>query len=150
VPDTPAHEVRESLAVDVEYPEHVQRTCSAEFAANRHRLLNKLDLPCWKCGSKEKREVHHFVVEYSEWQSADPAKVRAVFHKFDPYGFAADWARQGDALPTSPDVLPNLLVLCETCHRGAYMGIHQVPLPFWFADMVKKDGAVVLKAPGGA
>lgn len=145
--DTPAHEQVEALRVDVEYPEHVQRTESAEFAANKHRLVHKLGLPCWKCGSSDKLEVHHFVIEWSEWDSADPAKVLKIMHKLDAYGFAADGLKQGNPLPASPDDIRNLMVLCENCHRGACLGIHQVPLPFWFADLVKKDGAVVLKGP---
>jgi 5-methylcytosine-specific restriction endonuclease McrA len=144
---TDAHETVESLRVDVEYPEHVARTESAEFAANKHRLINKLGLGCWKCGSHDSLEVHHYVIEWSEWQDADPAKVLKVMHKFDAYGFAADGMKQGDPVPTSPDDLRNLMVLCESCHRGAGLGIHLVPVPFWFADLVKKDGATVLKAP---
>ena len=149
-PDTPAHEQVESLRVDVEYPEHVQRTESAEFAANKHRLVKKLELKCFKCGGSDGLEVHHFIIEWSEWDSADPAAVQRIMHKFDVYGFAADQASQGDPLPASPDDIRNLMVLCESCHRGACLGIHQVPLPFWFADLVKKPGAVVLKAPAKA
>lgn len=145
--DTPAHEQIEILRVDVDYPEHVARTESAEFAANKHRLVRKLGLPCWKCGAKDKLEVHHFVIEWSEWADADPAKVLTIMHKFDAYGFAADGMKSGDPLPTSPDDIRNLMVLCERCHRGAGLGIHLVPVPFWFADLVKKDGTTVLKAP---
>lgn len=147
MPDTPAHETVETLRCDVEYPEHVQRTTSAEFAANRHRFINKMRLPCWKCGATDKLELHHFIIEWSEWDNADPAKVLRVMHGFDPYGFAADEAKNGDAVPTSPDDARNLLCLCESCHRGAGEGIHLVPVPFWFADLVRKDGATVLKAP---
>jgi hypothetical protein len=148
-PDTPVHEQVETLRVDVEYPEHVQRTESAEFAANKHRLINRMGLPCWNpsCGGTDKLEVHHYIIEWSEWDNADPAKVLKIMHRFDAYGFAADGVKQGDPPPTSPDDLRNLVVLCETCHRGACQGIHQVPLPFWFANAVRKDGSVVLKPP---
>lgn len=144
--DTPAHEQIESLRVDVEYPEHVQRTESAEFAANKHRLINKIG-HCWNCGTRDDLEIHHVIVEWSEWNNADPIKVLRAMHAFDPYGFSEDAAKHGDPLPTSADDLRNLLPLCRTCHRGACMGIHQVPLPFWFANMVRKEGTVVLKAP---
>jgi hypothetical protein len=133
--------------VDVEYPEHVQRTTSAEFAQNRHRLINKIG-HCWKCGTTEKLEIHHAIIEWAEWDNADPAKVLKVMHAFDPYGFSEDMAKNGDPLPTSPDDIRNLLPLCETCHRGAGVGIHLVPVPFWFADLVRKDGATVLKGVG--
>lgn len=148
-PDTAAHECVESLRCDVEYPEHVQRTCSPEFATNRHRLINQMGLACFNpsCGSRAELEAHHHVIEWSEWDSADPAKVLKVMHRFDPYGFAADAAKNGDPLPTSPDDIRNLIVLCASCHRGAGLGIHLVPLPFWFANAVRKDGVVVLKAP---
>lgn len=145
--DTPAHEVRENLSVDVEYPEHVQRTCSAEFAANRRQLIQKLDTPCFSCGSKEGREVHHFVCEYAEAEWADWEKVFKLVHHFDIYGFAA---QMGDKPITSPDDIRNLVVLCESCHRGAGVGIHLVPFPNWIAQVMVRDGEVVLKAPGGA
>lgn len=145
--DTPAHEQIETLRCDVEYPEHVQRTESAEFAHNRHRMLNQLGLRCWKCDSAASLEIHHVIIEWSEWENADPAKVLKVMHKFDPYGFSAEAAKNGDPLPTSPDDVRNLLTLCAACHRGAGLGIHQVPVPFWFADLVRKDGTTVLKGP---
>lgn len=145
--NTAAHEQSERLKVTVEYPEHVERSNSAEFNANKHRLVNKLGLGCWKCGTLDNLEVHHFIIEWSEWNNADPAKVLKIMHKFDAYGFAQDGLKQGDPLPTSPDDIRNLMVLCMACHRGSGVGIHLVPVPFWFADLVKKDGTIVLKAP---
>ena len=148
-PETAAHEQVETLRVDVDYPEHLERASAstAEFDHNKHRLINKMGLRCLKCDSAEHLEVHHFIIEWSEWDGADPAKVLKIMHKFDPYGFSADGVKQGDPLPTSPDDLRNLMVLCESCHRGAGLGIHLVPVPFWFADLVKKDGETVLKGP---
>lgn len=145
--DTPAHEQTETLHVREDYPEHIERATAstAEFDANKHRLLNKMGLPCWKCRATEKLEIHHFIIEWSAWNDADPAKVRQVMHGFDPYGFSADEAKNGDALPASPDDIRNLMVLCQTCHRGAGFGIHLVPVPLWFADLVKKDGTVFLE-----
>lgn len=146
MPDTPAHEQVESLRVDVEYPEHVQRTCSPEFAANRRQLIQKLDTPCFSCGSKEGREVHHFVTEWALSEIADWDKVFKLVHHFDIYGFAA---QLGDKPITSPDDIRNLVVVCVKCHRGAGMGIHLVPFPDWIGQVMAKDGATVLKAPEG-
>jgi hypothetical protein len=143
--NTPAHEVRESLRVDVVYPEHIERgtASSAEFDHNRHVLINKRGLRCAKCDAKDALEAHHRYIEWSEWESADPAKVLKLIHMHDHYG---DAALLGDAPVQSPDDIRNLIILCATCHRGAGLGIHQVPEPFFFADWVKKDGATVLKS----
>lgn len=142
--DTPAHEVRETLSVDCEYPEHVQRTESAEFAANKRQLIVKLDTPCFSCGSKEHREVHHFVTEWALAEDADWQKVFKLIHHFDIYGFAA---QLGDKPIASPDDIRNLVVLCESCHRGRGLGIHLVPFPDWIGQVMAKDGTTVLKAP---
>ena len=139
--DVPKHEQQEDLRVLVEYPEHEPRTESEEFRANKHKLVHEMNLPCWKCGSKLNLEVHHYIIEWSEWDSADPTKVLEAMKRFNAYGF------QGDDLPKSPDDVRNLMVLCKNCHRGAGLGIHLVPVPFWFADMVRKDGEVVLEPP---
>lgn len=143
--DTAAHEQIESLKVDVEYPEHVQRTESTEFAANKRQLIVKLDTPCFSCGSKQDREVHHFITEWALADDADWDKVFKLAHHFDIYGFAA---QLGDKPITSPDDIRNLVVICAKCHRGAGFGIHLVPFPFWIGQVMAKDGAVVLKAPG--
>ena len=83
LPHTPAHEQVETLRVDVEYPAHPPRTESAEFAANKRTLVTKLDTPCFCCGGKDHREVHHMVIEWAEWDNADPAKVAQKCHQFD-------------------------------------------------------------------
>lgn len=143
-PDTAAHEVDEHLEVDVEYPEHVQRTESAEFAANKRMLIQKLDTPCFSCGSKENREVHHFVTEWALAAVADWDKVFKLVHHFDIYGFAA---QLGDKPISGPDDIRNLVVICEPCHRGAMRGIHLVPFPDWIGQVMAKDGTTVLKGP---
>lgn len=144
MPDTPAHETVENLRVDECFPEHAQRTESAEFAANKRQLVTKLDTPCFSCGSKEKREVHHFITEWALAQIADWDKVFKLVHHFDIYGFAA---QLGDKPITSPDDIRNLVVVCEKCHRGAGLGIHLVPFPDWIGQVMAKDGTTVLKAP---
>jgi len=140
--DTPAHEQRETISFDVEYPEHAQRTESAEFGHNKRTLVTKLDTPCFSCGSKEKREVHHFVIEWALWDDADPAKVLQKCHQFDIYGYAG---QLGDKPINSPDDIRNLVVICQDCHRGKGTGIHLVPFPNWISQVVAKDGVTVLK-----
>ena len=144
--DTAAHEQVETIRIDVEYPEHVARTESAEFAHNKHTLVTKLDLPCFCCGSKQHREVHHWTIEWSEWENADPAKVLQRVHQMDFYGFAS---QLGDKPVASPDDIRNLVVICAVCHRGAGTGIHNVPFPNWISQVVAKDGVTVLKPTGG-
>ena len=144
--ETAAHEVKETLTIDVEYPEHAQRTESAEFGHNKRTLVTKLDTPCFCCGSKEHREVHHFLIEWAEWDNADPAKVLQKMHQMDIYGYAA---QLGDKAVESPDDIRNLVVICATCHRGAGTGIHLVPFPNWISQVVAKDGVQILKPVKG-
>lgn len=145
--DTPAHEQVETLEIDVEYPEHAQRTESAEFGLNKRLLVTKLDLPCFSCGSKTAREVHHMVIEWAEWDNADPAKVLQLVHQFDIYGYAS---QLGDKPVLSPDDIRNLVVICACCHRGRGTGIHMVPFPNWISQVAAKQGIVVLKRPPAA
>ena len=144
--ETAAHEQRETLTIDVEYPAHAQRTESPEFSANKRTLVTKLDTPCFCCGSRERREVHHFVIEWAEWASADPAKVLQKVHQMDIYGYAA---QLGDKPINSPDDIRNLVVICAPCHRGAGTGIHMVPFPNWISQVVARDGVTILKPTGG-
>lgn len=136
------HEQRETLTIDIEYPDHAQRTESPEFAANKRTLVTKLDTPCFCCGGKENREVHHFIIEWAEWDFADPAKVLTAAHRFDIYGYAG---QLGDKPILSPDDIRNLVVICAKCHRGRGTGIHLVPFPNWIAQVVAKDGEVICK-----
>lgn len=140
-----AHEQRETISIDVEYPAHAQRTESPEFAANKRTLVTKLDTPCFCCGGKDRREVHHFLIEWAEWDFADPAKVLQMAHRLDVYGYAA---QLGDKPIASPDDIRNLVVICASCHRGAGTGIHLVPFPNWMAQVVAKEDITVLKPTG--
>lgn len=147
--DTPpvvaAHEVHESVTFEVAYPAHVQRGAgSREFEANRRQLIGKMRVPCFNpnCRATDHLEVHHFLIEWSEWEFADPVKLLGMAHHFDIYGFAA---QLGDKPIESPDDIRNLMVLCATCHRGAGEGIHLVPAPNLFAQWLARDGITVLR-----
>jgi hypothetical protein len=143
--DTPAHEQTETLHIDVEYPAHPPRTESPEFSANKRQLVQKLKTPCFSCGGMDKREVHHFLIEWAEADWADWDKVLEKAHHFDIYGFAG---QLGDKPMTTPDDIRNLMVICATCHRGAGTGIHLVPFPNWISQVVAKKGITVLKPTG--
>jgi hypothetical protein len=140
--DVAAHEQRETFTEVEIYPEHAQRTESAEFGRNKRLLVKQLDLPCFICGSREAREVHHFICEWALADVADWDKVLDFAHVFDPYGFTRK------APPEEP------MVLCGTHtldgvpipgghHRGIDIGIHRMTFPIWVAQKIVKDGVAV-------
>lgn len=154
---TPQHEQIETFREEVEYPAHAQRTESAEFGRNKRQLVKQLDLPCWICGSRDKREVHHFIAEWALWDDVDPDKMLDLVHIFDIYGFAH---KMGEQPIESPDDIRNLMVLCGSHtvdgveipgghHRGVDTGIHRLTFPIWVAQRVVKDGITITKAIPG-
>ncbi|MBX9900809.1 MAG: hypothetical protein K2Y28_08505 [Burkholderiaceae bacterium] len=126
----------------VDYPDHKKRSESAEFRANKRRLVVQLDVPCWICGGRQSREVHH-IHEWSLWNALDPVKVLNSLHVFDPYGYTH---AAGDKPIESPDDIRNLLVLCEVHHRGINTGVHYLTMPIWFPQRAVKDGMAITKA----
>ncbi len=140
---TDAHSQDETLRQDVLYPEHVQRTESAEFARNKHQLIHKLNLGCWICGSREKREVHHYICEWALWEDVDPAKALRTAHAIDPYGFAA---HDPEKPIESPDDIRNLMVLCETHHRAPFFGVHTITFPIWVSQREVKPGVQITQS----
>lgn len=151
-----AHDQVETFREDVVYPQHAQRKESPLFAQNKRQLVTKLDTPCFTCGSRDAREVHHFIVEWAMWDEVDPAKVLQTAHHFDIYGFAA---QMGDMPFESPDDIRNLMVLCgshtldgETIegghHRGVDCGIHRTTFPTWIGQKIAKDGVTITRALG--
>lgn len=149
--DTPEHEQHGTFHENVVYPEHVQRTESKEFRQNHQLLVQHLDVPCWVCGSRDKREVHH-IFEWSLWNSLDPEKVLQVLRCFDPYGYTRN---NSEAPVESPDDIRNLLVLCGAHaqdniniegghHRGVDIGIHRITWPIFLAIKCKKDGVEIV------
>ena len=156
--DVAAHDQVETFREDVVYPAHAQRTESPEFGRNKRQLVQKLDLPCFVCGSRDAREVHHYIVEWAMWDEADPDKVLEVAHHFDIYGFAE---KMGDQPIQSPDDVRNLMVLCGSHsldgqviegghHRGVDCGIHRLTFPTWIGQKIAKAGVTITKALGTA
>lgn len=133
---TDAHIVKRQLDEAIAYPAHDPRTESAEYKAVHHHLVYELNEPCWICGITHdaggNMETHHAVVEWALANAVDPKKIMA------------DWPAMGEA--TDPalrkwlDSEGNMLVLCETHHRGGLYGIHMVSYPAWLAQRYLFDG----------
>lgn len=147
------HEVKHSFTEFVSYPDHDTRADSAEFIKNRRIMVKQMDLPCWVCGNREHREVHH-LHEWALWGALDKDKVLDTLHVFDPYGFTHT---AGEKPIESPDDMRNLLVLCGSCeidgvaipgghHRGKNAGIHDLTMPTWLAQRAVKPGLSITKA----
>ena len=136
------HEEDRTIHEFIEYPDHEKRTESSEFRANKRRLVRQLDIGCWICGSKDKREVHH-IHEWSLWNALDPERVLDSLHAFDPYGYTH---AGGDKPIESPDDLRNLVVLCEVHHRAINTGVHSLTMPIWFPQRSVKAGMAITKA----
>ncbi len=141
------HEVVEQFTVVIDDPAHPQRKESAEFGRNREKLIKEVG-QCWLCQfhphpqGEGPLEAHH-LIEWSEWNDADPARVTKITSliKANPYS-----GQQVD----SPDDLANLMLLHETCHIGkpgkAIMaGIHFTPFPIWLAQGASKGGISITK-----
>jgi len=128
---TDRHEVKESFTVDVWYPDHDPRTTSNTFNHTKRHLIDDEDTPCWICGSKENREVHHFIVEWAYADAIDWDKVKKDHPTFDWAGFktAEDFV----------DSIYNMRVLCQLHHRGLNHGIHTIPYPIWQVQKYVKD-----------
>jgi hypothetical protein len=124
------HEEKGTIHFDICYPNHAPRTESALFRATKHHLVKVLDTPCWVCGTKEKREVHHFHIEWADSEGVDWEKMRALHPAFDWSTFkeAADFV----------DSAYNMRVLCEKHHRGVNHGIHMLPYPMWIMQAVQR------------
>lgn len=130
-PSSDRHEVKETITVDVWYPGHDPRTTSSTFNHTSHQLIDVNDTPCWICGSKSDREVHHFYIEWAYANAIDWDKVKAEHPDFD-------WVNFKDA-EDFVDSVYNMKVLCQTHHRGKNHGIHMIPYPIWQVQKFIKD-----------
>jgi hypothetical protein len=117
------HEQHESIEIDIFYPDHPPRTESTLFRKTKHHMIAVLDMPCWVCGSKEKREVHHFHAEWADADGIDFDKMRELHPAFD----WSSYREPSDFI----DSEYNMMVLCEAHHRGRNHGIHLLPFPIW-------------------
>jgi hypothetical protein len=130
------HQMSDTVRYTVNIPGHNARTESSVFAATKKHLIDDLDTPCWVCGSKENREVHHFILEYSLANAVDWNKLKALCPDFP------DWDKID---PNNPDTFKyftdhayNMRILCTLHHRQS-QGIHRIPYPIWNFIKIKKD-----------
>lgn len=125
------HEFHQTLDVDVYYPDHAPRTESSLFKRTKKHLVKELDTPCWICGTKENREVHHFHIEWAYADAVDWDKVRELHPDFD-------WSKFKEAKDFI-DSEYNMMVLCEKHHRQDDHGIHMLPYSIWVIQKITKE-----------
>jgi hypothetical protein len=124
------HLVTETIRYQVYYPNHAERAPSARFNKTKRNLIHIKDTPCWICGSKERREVHHYHVEWAYADGVDWDKMKSLHPTFD-------WT-QFRVPEDFVDHEYNMMVLCEEHHRGPGTGIHQLPYPVWVMQKHKR------------
>lgn len=138
-------------------PAHNRRRSSAMFRRNKKFIRDECGAPCWVCGSRKNREVHH-VFEWSFWNALDPKKVTNIlnaieFYDDDYMGKAkkpaklrakiADAARRKPVI-NSPDDVRNLVVFCRKHHRLKLTGVHTITFPLWLAVAAMPSGGGIL------
>jgi hypothetical protein len=136
------HEMNQSCTFHIQIPCHEPRKDSTLFIQTRKHLVEDLDTPCWVCGSKENRQVHHSIIEWSLANATDWAKVKAEHPDFP------DWNKVD---PNNPETFMyfvdhpyQMMVLCQPHHTGTNKdgkgyGIHFVPKPIWEMQKYVKD-----------
>lgn len=135
------HEVDTTLTQDVIYPAHAPRgPGSAEFEKNRRQLIDGDKHGCWICNTTENLEAHH-IFEWSLFDDLDPKLMQNVLAILDFYDYSAKMTNP----LLSPDDIRNLLILCETHHRGFDNGIHSLTFPVWCCLKVLKPGVEITK-----
>ncbi len=132
------HEVVERLYVDVYYPDHPPRTESALFRKTKRDLIKVKNVPCWVCGTRQNREVHHFYLEWADSAGVDWARMRQLHPDFDWSTF-----RGPSDFVDSPY---NMRILCMKHHRHRDAGIHMLPYPIFVMQAVKRSDFVFAPA----
>jgi hypothetical protein len=116
-------------------------------------MVRQLDLPCWICGSRDAREVHH-IHEWALWNKLDPEKVLDTLHVFDPYGLHPPLGRPADRLarryPQPAGALrqphDRWREIPGGHHRGVNIGVHDITFATWIAQRSRKDGETITHA----
>ena len=103
---TAAHELKETLSVDYNIPEHADRVATPLFIKTRKHLLERDSGRCWVCNQTAEEtghpiEAHHYPIERCfadmiDW--SEGSQIRKDFPQFawgsfdekDPYFFVDD------------------------------------------------------------
>jgi hypothetical protein len=142
---TQNHILNGSVKYSINVPGHEPRTESSLFRQTKKHLVEELDTPCWICGSKEGRQVHHYFLEWSLANACDFNKLKLDHPNFP------DWNKidqnNPDTYVNFVDSPYNMMVLCQEHHTGTNQngkgyGIHYVPLPIWVFQKYVKDGFI--------
>jgi len=150
-----------SLNIDENVPEHEPRDeYNDDFYQQERQAVIEAASGCYVCGRTEDDlgqgdgygqylETHHWGVEWSLWNAVDTDKIQELFDScsFDPYGFCKEM--KGSSV-NHPGDRRNLLVLCPRHHRyspdpGKGGGIHNVPMPLWIFQKIKKGSYDLFK-----
>jgi len=140
-------------------PAHNERRESSLFRKNKKFIRDECGAPCWVCGKKEDREVHH-VFEWAFWNALSPRKVTNILNAIEFYDedyiasaddpkklhqYLTELSKTKKFLDT-PDDARNLVVLCREHHRLKYTGIHTISFPLWLAIAgVPSEGGILTR-----
>ena len=127
------HEQKETITVDRFYYNHPPRKESSLFRHTKHQLIVVEDTPCWICGSKMSREVHHMTVEWADAEAVDWSEDSNIRKDFPNFPWAA-FQEPEDFV----DSRWNMRVLCKKHHIGKDHGIHALPYPIFQIQRYKK------------
>jgi hypothetical protein len=136
------HEQKTTIVIDVNLPDHEERTTTSKFLHTKKELLVKVGSKCWICGKTEEEsgyplEAHHWVIEWAFANAVDWNIVKADFPDFP------DWdelfSTQNYSLFVD-NMLWNGKILCKQHHVGLNAGIHYTTYPNWVIQRYLKEG----------
>lgn len=137
------HVQKETFVVDVNLPDHEERTTTSKFLHSKKELIEKVGGRCWICGCNAEEsgfplEAHHYPIERSLTNGVDWNLVRKDFPDFDWKTFD----EKGDPYFFVDDMMANGLLLCKQHHVGINAGIHHMPHPLWVIQRYLKEGYI--------
>lgn len=124
---TAAHVQTVTLHIQENIPSHPTRDTDPYyhfFNEARARMKRQGLLKCWMCGTTERIELHHNIVEFSLATGVDIAKFAQLYPEF---GVIDD-----DTFERFIEGEGNLTPLCKLHHTGV-LGIHTLNYPQWQA-----------------
>lgn len=140
---TDAHEMIDTLVVDVNIPQHADRVATPLFEKTRKHLIERDGGRCYICnGTAESTghplEAHHFPIERSFAEMVDwseGSQIRKDFPQFP-------WGSFDESNPYMfvDDMNVNGRLLCKAHHIGKDEGVHALPEPVWLAQRYGKEG----------